>query len=679
MAITGQKFAITSASTASGDVGTTVEITVTANFTISEISIEEGDLVVSDDKVKPANLTAAGVYTGRLRAAHASGYEVFQDITITLNSVSLPLATPANFAVASVTSLSVTFSHDNSASATGYEVVIDEQYSNLRDITTTKKVILANPDTTYTARIRAYNATEFSAWSSQVTFRTLPDVTPGPDPGITPRRSIEVVDAMCLQGHFNYGGVDSPWVQYSGNNGWIEKWYAPMAAVGIKRWRNSFGKQAQTKNIIQALYNAYGTKMDLVNAARVDDSTTPAELVRYAHQNFPEAVSSFQGLNEPNNPGDAGHFANYRDDVLNSMVDWLDEVDRFSDFSDVKRNCWSPWGRRRDAMLSVVYNDRLGPWRTSGTVSLSPYVASVTGATWIDDCLPRVDQLNLHYYTGGRKPTIAGTPGTVLDENGDPVQEISIDDTLHELRILALSTPDYYAGGEDRKTSFPFACTEGGWHYRGPGSVFPNAAPKISEAFVTLGAQAKYTQRLHFELLNRGAEHIVWFEFMDNPNAGDKIYGSLSWRKVGGIWVWEERPFYTTQMNTARLFNDTAGNARTFTKNNLDFSLGNPPTIGGQYGPLIQHSLWQRANGKWLLAFWYDWDSYNRQSKADDFRSKTIRVTINDGAKTGRSIRPYVSNPNNISNWTQYNSGNPTTTFDVVVWDDVTALEVTPT
>jgi len=696
MAITGGIAAITSTASATGDVGTTVEITVTSNFTISNIEVDDDTVLQAvDGKIRPTNNITAGVRTGTISVIGEKGFVASQDVSITLNSVSLVLLPPTNIAASSISQRSFVITFTAAAGATGYEIAIDGQISSVQSITSGQTVNVGTPDRIYGVQLRSTDGTNFSDFSTSLLVRTLADVDPGPDPGITPRRAYEVNAAMCLQGHFNFQAAGSPWGDHVRAGGWMESMYKPMADVGIKRWRNAFGGGPVT-TIVRKLYNNHGAKFEAtLSDNRVTDTQSPQWMIDYAHDNFfiggTCIVNSFQGLNEPNNPKNQTHRTNAPRDVVRSCNQWLDRMEFYGgDFAGVRKVSYSPWGRERDQMLRIVYADGKGPWNASATASLAPYTTS-DGLTWQDDVLPRLDELNFHYYTGGREPTLAGTPGTVLDENGDPVLEISLDDSLHELRILALSTPDYYAGGEDRKLGMPYSCTEGGWHHQGPGSIDPNLVRDNNWAFVTSAVQAKYTQRAHFEHMLRGVGvngngHYVWYEFMDNPSEHGNIYGSISWRSVGGVFEYTPRPFYTTQLNTARAFYDPAGNARTFAVNNLDFSLGNPPNIGGQYGPLIHHLLFQKANGKWLLAMWFDHESWHRNYRGqtpingtEDFEFRTIRVRFNDGNKTCRSIRPYISNPNNVSNWTQYNSGNATAFVDMEVHDDVTVLEVTPT
>jgi len=697
MAITGGIAAITSTASATGDVGTTVEITPTANFTIATIEVDDDEVfTVVDSKVRPANNSTAGVRSGTMTVTGNAGFIVRQAITITLNSVTVTLQPPTNLAAGTITTTSFVLTFTAAAGATEYHISIDGIPPSNPVVTSGQVIILAAPGRTYSIRVRSTDGTNFSAYSSILSVRTLDDVDPPGDPGITPRRAYEVNAAMCLQGHFNYNTVTSPWQDYNRAAGWMESLYAPLAALGVKRWRNSFGGSV-VRATVRKLYTDYGAKFEAVMSDnRVTDVQSPRWMIDYAHDNFfingTCIVNSFQGLNEPNNPDNATHRANAPRDVVRSMNQWLDRMEDYgTDFAGVRKVSYSPWGRERDQMLRIVYADELGPWRSQvtdpGPVSLDPYTTS-DGLTWQDDVLPRLDEVNFHYYTGGREPTLAGTPGTVLDENGSKVTSIKLDDSLHELRILALSTPDYYAGGEDRKLDFPYSCTEGGFHHQGPGAIDPNLVRNNNWSYVTGNVQAKYTQREHFEHMLRGVglnglTHYVWYEFMDNPNKSGNIYGSVTYQKVGGQFVYTPRPLYNTQLNTARLFYDPAGNARTFTVDNLDYTLSNPPNIGGQLTNKIKHLLFQKASGKWYLAMWFDHESWNRTTNdpagTEDFQSRTIRIRFNDGNKTCRSIRPYVHNPNNVSNWTQYNSGNATAFVDMVVHDDITCLEVTPT
>lgn len=700
MTISAQRPSVTSTATVSGNVGTQVRRQITANFTIESIEVSGTNLEIYDDGTdtyfQPRVNTTAGAFTGTLTVTGARGFIATQDVTATLNSVSITLLPPTNLAASSITMTSFVLSFTAAASATEYHISIDGIMPNSFVVASGDTIILGAPGRTYNIRVRSSDGTNNSAFSSALSVRTLDDVTPDPDPGVTPRRAYEVPKAMCLQGHFNYNTATSPWQDHVRAGGWMASMYAPMASVGILRWRNSFGGN-DVKTTVLKLWNNHGAKFEgTLSDNRVADTQSPRWMIDYAKNNFFPGgtciLNSIQGLNEPNNPDNKTHRTNAPKDVIQSCNQWLDRMIDFyaGDFAGVRKVSYSPWGRERDQMLRIVYADELGPWRSQitnpGTVSLDPY-ETPDGLTWQDDVLPRLDELNFHYYTGGREPTLAGTPGTVLDENGSKVTSIKLDDSLHELRILALSTPDYYSGGEDRKLSVPYSCTEGGFHHQGPGAIDPNLVRDNNWSYVTSGVQAKYTQREHFEHMLRGVGlnglgHYVWYEFMDNPNKHGNIYGSVTYKKVGGVFEYTPRPLYWTQLWTAKLFYDSASTAETFTVNNLDFTLGNQPGFS-QFTNKIKHLLFQKASGLWYLALWFDHESWNRTTNdpagTEDFQSRKVRVTFRDGGKKCRSTRPYIGDPALSASWIRYNSFNATTTVDMDVHDDVTVLEITPT
>lgn len=698
MAVTGRRPTITSSATASGDILTTPSITITANFTITELATTGDNLQIVDGTVQPIANATAGVYTGTVTAKGANNMEASQDVSITLNSVAPTLLPPTNIAFNDISQRYFDVTYTDAASATSYELMVDGNEGGRVSITASDtRIIVDTPNRPYNIQMRSTDGTNFSVWSATHTVTTLADdVDPDPE-GTVPRRLAEVNAAMCMQWHTNWQQATSVHSDYNNPDGWLHKYARDLAAEGVRRQRTSLGQMAAIRTISRLAYSSYGIRPEFTLSDNRDATgpDSPQEVMQYAAAanrfvvNGTFIINSIQGLNEPNNPHKA-YDVNYRQDVLRSMNAWLNEMDDNDIWDDTYRLPFSPWGRSHYVHLGVRFADGLGTWRSQttdpGPVNEAPYVYQ--GLTWDEDIAPRIEGVNLHLYTGGREPTIAGTPGTVLDENGSKVTQISLDDTLHQLRTLKGATPHWYSGGEDRKLSVPYSCTEGGWHHQGPGAINPNMVRDNNWSYVTSNVQSKYNLRSHFEHMLRGMgtdyrNHYVWYEFLDNPSESGNIYGAINWARNGSVFTYQPRPVYYAQLYLARACRDLAGNSRTFTVTPLNFSLGNPPGQSGQYTPKIHHILFQRSDGVWFLIIWFDHESWNRTMNdpagTEDFQSRTVRLTFNDGNKKVRSFRPYLlNNPNNASSWTTYNSFNPVGAVNLTVPDDPLIVQITP-
>lgn len=693
MAVTGRIPTITSSASTSGNTGTTPSITVTANFAISNLDVSGEDLEIASGVVRPVQNTVAGAYTGTLTATGGNNMQATQDVTITLNSVALTLLPPTNIAFSNITTTSFDIAWTAAAGATSYQVRIDSGTPVVFISGGTMVVAVANR--TYNVQVRSSDGTNFSAWSTVQQVTTLEIVVDPPGDGTTPRRLAEINAAMCLQGHYNWANANSPHgSDWDNPNGWLHKYAGDLATEGVRRVRSAFGINNAARTIARAAYSDHGMFFEgaLSDARDATGPDSPNEILAWAQAqnryvvNGTFIIHSVQGLNEPNNPNKS-YGVNYRQDTMRAMTQMLDSMDANAIWDDVYRLTFSPWGRQHYVHKGLRFADGEGDWRSQttdpGPVSTAPYVWQ--GKTWDEDVFPRVDAVNLHLYTGGREPTIAGMPLNVKDENGSNVDIISLDDTLHQLRCLAGATPYWSAAGENRKLEVPYSCTEGGWHHQGPNHAI--ATKRNSWAYVTDNVQAKYNLRSHFEHMLRGMgtdyhNHYVWYEFLDHPT-GENIYGAIAYTQAGAVFTYNPRPVYYAQLYLARACKDLAGNSRTFNVQELDFTLSNPPGQSNQYTSKIHHLLFQRSDGVWFLIIWFDHESWNRTINdprgLEDFESRNVRLRFNDGNKKVRSYRPYnLQNPNNSSSWTTYNSFSPSAFVDLVVPDDPLIVQITP-
>jgi hypothetical protein len=451
-------------------------------------------------------------------------------------------------------------------------------------------------------------------------------------------RASRVNDSMVIQMRLNLTGPDSPYSYYDGDEGWIENWYAPLAAWGIKRVRTSFGPaldNSQTTKIIRKLNAEYGTKFDLTLNAELSDRVSSLVLIDRAATFFPQAVRSFQGLNEPNSPNDPD-FKLWKDRVIDHTYECGRLIRSLPAFANVPFISFSGWARQQKTPLQLLFANGI-----SGT----PY-RTASGRTWIEHCRDLVEYLNDHWYTGGRRPTIAGNTSSSNDENGAD-DEITLDQNMTFMDLL--------------KPGARHCMTENGWQSISNSKVTRQAGPQ----YLSENARAKYYQRQIFENLLRNYEHTVAFELFDNPYDLTKIYGFLDWKIVDGELQVSGRRVYDTYMATAKCMFDGMTTADTFEPGSMRYE------ISVADGVPLRHKLFQKSNGRFVLAMWLDVDSWNREKPFGDFvQGANVNVLFERKMAQLRVVRPYLSSSYAVV-------GNEMKNYETRVCDDVMLLEVT--
>lgn len=668
-----------------------------------------------------------GVYTWTFRATSTQGAISEGTGSITLIDVVEPGGdTPDKVlnvqqAFANKKSVRLTCTAVTNVTLSTYEYMLSDD-GDWRSFNTTDHtqlwVTALLPGSSYSVVARAVSDTGIPGpESDQITIATDAEDDPPPQSGTTPIRAREVTDKVMMHLYITRQAGD-PHEAYrrgdGGNSGafdtsgWLMGHYAPLAAIGIgRRFRSAIGYNGgpshQVPQIINKLYDDYGalchgtlTMLTAAQRTRAGDNSgvSSEQAIQNVYDDCRNAMASLQSINEPNN-GDYNDTTKYpggwRTLVIDHCVVNKLKIDTLPSWrSDFTYGSFSLWSRKLEALRSLLYQgyvhdpSYLGGEMLFGT--FDPY-ETTSGRQWIRDCLPLIDWINLHLYTGGWRPDTAGdTGGNVDNENGSDTSSISLRSTLDQYSELA-----------NGNKNFPVKCTEFGYELGGPNSGGNRTAYALR--FLTENARCKFYQRWNFDLLDRFPiiEEGVWFEFMDNASQipgtvkngktiPGKVYGLLKWQNQGGgAWTFSRRMlWYILYLTYKPIADVTAANAYTFTKTNLDFTIGNRPGQTGQMTSEIRHKLVQHSSGKHYLAVWYNRQSWIREAPYgadnEDFGSRDLRLTLNGGVtKSIRTTRPYTdaqaSSMNNT--WTQHLGGSQVATFDFTVHDDVLWIELT--
>ncbi len=187
---------------------------------------------------------------------------------------------------------------------------------------------------------------------------------------------------------------------------------------------------------------------------------------------------------------------------------------------------------------------------------------------------PNVDRGCLHYYTGGRRPTVTAVPSRGID--GGRGIERSLRQSIADARSVAPNKPVW--------------ATEFGYAQRGPGA---EGNANISEV-----AAAKYLIRGLFDMVGEGIEKIFIYALIDNAQQSPRRYHGLLDQALNA------RLSFHALARLMRLFTDDAVRSR-----------GPPVDVvisGG--APSLKRWHFSKSNGESLLVMYQDVESYDLRS-----------------------------------------------------------------
>lgn len=248
----------------------------------------------------------------------------------------------------------------------------------------------------------------------------------------------------------------------------------------------------------------------------------------------------------------------------------------------------------------------------------------------LGDLEPYVDKACMHYYTGGRRPTLTGKPPTTV--RGPSNGEYSLEDAMRQAKTQAPSERIF-------ATEFGYAIAAG------------KLAP--SPFFITEAAAANYLVRGLMDLFAAGVEKTFIYSLVDDVHRDPPRYhglldGSLKPRKT----------FFAIR-NFLHLLRDTDS---AFTPDPLDVRLTKTPSL--------KSTLFQKSDRSYLLALYRDVDSYDRARKVDTIVAPaTVTLRLPRPASRIDIFAPTAGS-------TPRHSATHIGAVDVTVSDDVTAVKI---
>jgi len=381
-------------------------------------------------------------------------------------------------------------------------------------------------------------------------------------------------------------------------------WQSHFLETGVKNTRGKMGRGTGGKAALadmQPLFSAgvkiCATVTDQANG--LDRVGTKANLDFLANVVGAQNLSGIESANEYSNPSTrpADWAAQIRD-----YQKWLrDTVRSMPAFNNVPLIAPSVWGR-----LTWDYN-------TLGNLE------------------PNVDRGCLHWYTGGRRPSIAGSPSS-RNELGDGTF-YKMADGIREAKVLAPTKGMYI--------------TEYGHPITGPNSP-------LSGYIITETAAAKYILRGLLDGFGEGMEKINVYSLIDDPNRS-KYHGLLDVNL-------RRRLTYNAIKNLMGLFADSGSLA---TPDALDFTLTGTTAV-------MKRQLFQKSDRSFLLTIYQDVDSYDRANKRD---ASVPAVSVGLSLTQAANIQVYTPS----LSATAVKTASAVTSTTIPVGDHVTVVKITLT
>lgn len=180
---------------------------------------------------------------------------------------------------------------------------------------------------------------------------------------------------------------------------------------------------------------------------------------------------------------------------------------------------------------------------------------------------------NLHYYTGGCRPTVTA-------QGPDSGAASTLNEAINDAEGLA--------------PGLPIWITETGWSVGGPGCA-------LSQWFVTDNAQAKYIPRMLMEAFIRSIDHVALYTLLDDDRNPPRYHGLMKQDM-------SKRASYGALKRTLALYKDDGPRP---SLGKLDYAV--------QYPSPSLHALplMQKSDGRFLITMWNDVDSYDRKTFKD--------------------------------------------------------------
>ncbi len=401
------------------------------------------------------------------------------------------------------------------------------------------------------------------------------------------------VDTVGIVTHAHWGGTI-----WSNSD-----WDSLFLETGVKNTRGKVGRGSGGKAALGDLQKLFSRGVKICatvtdQSSGLDRVGTKANLDFLANSVGAQNISGIESANEFSNPSTRP--ADWASQLRN-FHQWLyDTVKSSSALKNVPVIGPSIWGR-----LTWDY-------KTLGNLE------------------PKIDRACMHYYTGGRRPSIAGSPSSRNSLGGATYYTMA--DAIREAKVLAPTKPLWI--------------TEYGYPITGPNSP-------LSGYIITEKAAAKYIIRGLLDAFGNGVEKINIYSLIDDVQRS-KYHGLLD----GSL---RRRLTFYAVKNLMALFADSGILSL---PGSLDYGVSNASAT-------IKRQLFQKSDGTFLLTMYQDVDSYDRANKRD---AVVKPVSVGLSLAVASSIQVFTPSIGASATQTATNAK----TLTIPVGDHVTVVKIKP-
>jgi hypothetical protein len=421
------------------------------------------------------------------------------------------------------------------------------------------------------------DATNQVAESNELNNSTNVNLSVSAAQGVQAIAADAFVDSIGINTHLNWGGT--VWDTKS------NEWMPLLHESGIRYVRALIGTNALAKNLLTRLYDQYGIRADASfnlrdSNNRVDPTKIQTSLNYLRDQVGAEKIISIESANEYN---ESKH--------VEGNVQWATQLRDFQQQLYMKT--------KNDVEL-----------RHLPVLAPSVWKNIIADANELGNLDAFADLGTLHYYTGGRRPTINGL-------NNAPH---TIEDAIGWAKQIVPSAPMYV--------------TEAGYNNMTDSVDSPFATPEKT--------QAKYSLRVFAEFFKRNdkVSKTFMYNFMDDPRIHDKIYGFLAQPEAPSTAL-RRRPVFYAVKNAIKIMSDVGP---AFTPDSLAYTLTGDKTN-------VVSILTEKRNGRFYLMIWQDVDSIDRMASPPlELNPPARNLTLSFTGRTFSTVKIYTPTAIGMSN-----------------------------
>ena len=427
----------------------------------------------------------------------------------------------------------------------------------------------------------------------------------------------ETVQALPANRFVNFIGVNTHlnWKGTIWETG-ADKWRPRLGELGVRYIRTAMARTPFARDNLNFLHSQYGIRANVLMEPRATNGSLDPSQVRplldYLRDEVGrEKVTSFEGPNE------------YSESKYSrGNTGWAAQVREYQRF-----------------LYTTVKGDPT--WRDHTVIGPTVWRRFVTDYEELGNLSAFADAGNLHYYNGGRKPSLYP-------------REHAYTNLMREESSVAQAIADAQKVVPRRRIFI----TETGFNMR---RVYPPTGWYVPER-----AAAKYTLRLVADLfLERGSVKKAYiFSLIDEGS--EKIYGLLRAPDLS------PRPaFYALKNTISLLFEERR---RKFSPEYLTYSLA------GEVAD-VRVIVLQKNDGRFYMVLWNDVISYD-QSRKIEVDPKPARVALEFGGRVFTEVSVYY--PTGIDRGDPNDGARPIQTLKAVnslaldVPDHLTIIELIP-